>query len=391
MRAQLFNINSYIFAISFCVYFAIGFIFVSTSQLVYHPRYICDLYFGFDNAFHSTSFVRHPLLKLISEFLKFCFLKFNPTVISLLLISICSGLLSLQTVFIFKILNKIIALSQKISIWITICFALFGGQLLLSFTFDSYVFSGCFLTIFFYYFLKSEKNNQILKPQFWILGSFLIGGITITNFAKIAVISFYSRFRTIYIKWILLVTSLILGFYALFFTKVKDSLTFISSHAESKGDFLHNVINYFFGSSFLIPNINIAKINYINGEPIIAVIGTYHHRLNLIILSILLIAFILIIGRNYKDKIIQFLILSYSIDLFIHVIYGLGLREAYIFSGNYSFIWPIIIGIGFKNISKTENQKYYILFFSLIFSYIFIKNVQSLEILKVFGINFYAN
>ena len=380
-----------IFILSFCLYFTIGYYIMDGSLLVYHSNYICDLYFGFDNAFHSSSFVRHPLLKLISELLNFCFSNSNPRVISFFLIGVCSLLLSLQNVFIFKILNNIIKLSQQVSIWLSLCFALFGGQLLLSFTFDSYVFSSCFLTIFFYYFLRSENNNQFLKASFWFLGSLLVGGITISNFGKIAIVSLYSRFRIIYLKWVLLMTGIIIGFYALFYDKVIASLAFINTHTQQKGNFVRNALDYFFGSSFLIPNIQVAKINYINGEPINAIIGSYHQCFNYLLLLLLLITFLVIIGFNYKNRIIQVLVLSYSIDVFIHVIYGLGLVEAYIFNGNYNFIWPIIIGVGFKNISNVKNRIYYVLFFSLIFSYFFIKNLESLEIIKQFGLIFYPS
>lgn len=203
---RVFSIQFLVLIISFCIYGTIGFFFAYNTKLVYHPHYICDLYFGFDNALHDTSFVRHPLLKVISIVLKKLFSGLSDSSIGFILVFICSGLLAIQNLFLYKILKLIIGLSNKVSLIICLIFLGFGSNLLLSFTFDSYVFTTCFLMVLLYYFFKADKNKEPFDFKI-ILFSFLVGGITITNYFKVILLIFFSSVRRCYLSVALLIST----------------------------------------------------------------------------------------------------------------------------------------------------------------------------------------
>lgn len=386
MDNVLLRPGSMIFLISFCIYITIGFSFALNTQLVYHPSFICDLYLGFDNAFHETSFVRHPLLKVISFVLQFLFGDFNPKIISVFLVVMCSGLLAAQNVFLYKILNNILELSKQVSLAICLSFALFGSNLLLSFTFDSYVFSTCFLTIFFYYFLKSDKSKKPLKSQFFIW-SFLVGGMTITNFVKVAAVALYSSLRKFYYLKVLSILSISFITYLLFFDKVKTSVSYISNHAHIGN--VNDYLQYFFGSIFVIPNPVISQIPYVDGNLMNAVVGGYHKDFYNVLLIILFIFFLFIVLKNRKHKVIQFVMLSFCIDIFIHCIIGLGIKEAYIFSGNYAFVFPIITGVGYQSLQSVKYRNVYFCGLGILFLVFFVMNIKAVLALYQFGLNFY--
>lgn len=395
---QRFKFEFAVLMISFCVYSAIGFLFACNTQLVYHPDYICDLYYGFDNAFHTTSFVRHPLLKVFSKALNIVLDGLNSRTISFLLITICSVLLSVQNLYLYKILKEIVLLSKKISLLFTCFFCVFGNNLLLSFTFDSYVFSGCLMMMFLFYYFKAEKNVQAMTLKQLFLFSILIGGVTITNFVKVVLVSLFSVFRRSYYKVILLISGIIAIGYLAFYNKVKDSILFISSHTSIKDVFsegsnrhFRDITDYFLGSSFLIPNIKISDIYYIDGTKIDAVVGQYFSDLELLFFLILISTMFISIVKNLRNKVVQILLLCFLVDIFIHLVVGLGLREAYVFSGNYAFIFPIIMGISYQSIINRKYKRLYLYSLAILFLFSFVMNINVLLKLYQFALDFYPN
>lgn len=364
---------------SFFVSLFVGFVFACTTTLVYNPKYICDVYFGFDNSLHETSFVRHPLLKLLSLFLKQVLYRFSAENISYFIVFVCAVLLSIQNLFIYKILHKIFQLSARFSFFLSVAFAFFGVNLLSSFTFDSYVFSGCLLSVFFYFFLKAEKENLPLKMSKFLLISILVGGITVTNFAKIILVALYSSFRKFYLKSIaviLLFSSITLLF---FHQKIFNSIHFFSSHfvINQQGNF-RNSTDYFLGSPFLIPKPTLSTISYTDGSAMTAILGEHFSMVDFFVLLSILASFIFLIILNLQHKIIQLLLLSFSVDILIHLVFGLGLSEAYIFAGNYSFIFPLILGFSFKKLKNRAHQKIFIYWFLFLFALQIRSNAENL-------------
>lgn len=378
--------------ISFVFYMSVGLCFGLSAKLVYHPNYICDLYFGFDNALHEASFVRHPLLKLISKSLNLLLIGSSVKTSSVVLVTICSSLLSLQNLFIFKILNKIVGLTTTSSLWLSLFFMTFAGNLLLSFTFDSYVFTSCVLPIFFYYFFKGEKENKELSTPLFILSTVIVAGITVSNFFKILLVSFLSKFKKDYLSKLFLIGCSFLGIFIVFYDKIQASLSFMKSHLYGPSFDFSYYFQFFLGSVFVIPRVVTTRILYIDGSSIDAVIGGSYSAIfpNVLFYSLFLFL-VFIVLKNRSNIWMRFLIVSFLVDIVIHVVFGLGIHEAYIFTGNYAFIFPIIFGIGFKNISSLKFRKLYVgilMFFLVGFA---ILNSRSLYELYHFALYFYKN
>lgn len=376
-----------VFLGSMILYLIIGSIFAVNTKLVLNKEYICDLYFGFDNAFYGSSAVRHPLISVISKISEVFQLN-DSLFLSLVIVFICSLFLSFQNLFVFRILNEILKLTNRISIQIITIFAVYGANLLLSFTFDSYVFSGAILSAFFFYFLKSEKEGVPLNRTNYYLFSAIIGGVTVTNFLKVALVSVLSKFKAVYFKRLIWFFGIILVPVLLFYERVLRVLSFTLENFAKSNSFFSDAFHYFFGSIFIIPSVEAGELKYINGENFMSVIGSAHSYFESALLVLLLVLFSFIIIKNIRLKIIQFCLLFFAVDVFIHLIMKLGLSEAYIFSGNYAFLFPIILGASAMN-SKSWLEKNFQISAITIIALLLFFNLQELYHLYNFGVEFY--
>lgn len=376
-----------VFLGSMILYLIIGSIFAVNTKLVLNKEYICDLYFGFDNAFYGSSAVRHPLISVISKISEVFQLN-DSLFLSLVIVFICSLFLSFQNLFVFRILNEILKLTNRISIQIITIFAVYGANLLLSFTFDSYVFSGAILSAFFFYFLKSEKEGVPLNRTNYYLFSAIIGGVTVTNFLKVALVSVLSKFKAVYFKRLIWFFGIILVPVLLSYDKVFRVLSFTLENFAKSNSFFSDAFHYFFGSIFIIPSVEAGELKYINGENFMSVIGSAHSYFESALLVLLLVLFSFIIIKNIRLKIIQFCLLFFAVDVFIHLIMKLGLSEAYIFSGNYAFLFPIILGASAMN-SKSWLEKNFQIPAITIIALLLFFNLQELYHLYNFGVEFY--
>lgn len=376
-----------VFLGSMILYLIIGSIFAVNTKLVLNKEYICDLYFGFDNAFYGSSAVRHPLISVISKISEVFQLN-DSLFLSLVIVFICSLFLSFQNLFVFRILNEILKLTNRISIQIITIFAVYGANLLLSFTFDSYVFSGAILSAFFFYFLKSEKEGVPLNRTNYYLFSAIIGGVTVTNFLKVALVSVLSKFKAVYFKRLIWFFGIILVPVLLSYDKVFRVLSFTLENFAKSNSFFSDAFHYFFGSIFIIPSVEAGELKYINGENFMSVIGSAHSYFESALLVLLLVLFSFIIIKNIRLKIIQFCLSFFVVDVFIHLIMKLGLSEAYIFSGNYAFLFPIILGASAMN-SKSWLEKNFQISAITIIALLLFFNLQELYHLYNFGVEFY--
>lgn len=334
-----------IFLSSLCFYGLAAFWMTYNTQLALHPKYIHDLYLGFDNAFQNTSAVRHPLLKTFCIFLqKITVFVSKP---EYLLNVICCFSLALQNLFIFKYLTKITKLTLYQSVLIILFYSGFSSNFILSFTFESYVFSTMLLPIFFYFnaLYQSKKNISIVY-----LFSFLIGGITITNGLKVLVVSFYKKPKILLRN--LFILSILAEFIFLIFRDfIQNSILHSMQFLKSGTSYLSDIYYLFLGGSVVFPKLEIENLIYENSDSISIITGKYPDFLSLKTLIIANVLFLLILAvkKNFKNAFLQVLLISFSIDVIIHCVFRLGLNEAHIFGGNFIFIYPLILGYLLKN------------------------------------------
>lgn len=379
---KLSKSESLIFLSSLCFYGLAAFWMTYNTQLALHPKYIHDLYLGFDNAFQNTSAVRHPLLKTFCIFLqKIAVFVSKP---EYLLNVICCFSIALQNLFIFKYLTKITKLTLYQSVLIILFYSGFSSNLILSFTFESYVFSTMLLPIFFYFnALHQDKKNIFIVYLF----SFLIGGITITNGLKVLVVSFYKKPKVLLRN--LFISSVLAGIIFLIFRDfIQNSILHSMQFLKSGTSYLSDIYYLFLGGSVVFPKLEIENLIYENSGSINIIIGKYPDFLSLKTLIIANVLFLLILAvkKNFKNAFLRVLLISFSIDVIIHCVFRLGLNEAHIFGGNFIFIYPLILGCLLKNsTNKTLTINIIILTFLIYFV-----NLKDWLFILEFGKTFYT-
>lgn len=375
-----------IFLFSWGFYAFIGGIFASETLLPLHQDYIHDLYWGFDNAYLNTSVVRHPLLKIFTILLGKVL--FFTTYQAIFLIMICSFLLALQQVFVYKYLTQIIHLSRRVTLWILLFYLGTSQQLILSFTFESYTFSTCFLSIFLYFHAYYHQKKGATLPTKWFYTFFvLIGGITITNGIKVLLITYRENQQQLlkYLGIILLVCLLIS---TIFWDKILNSLFHSTQFLKSGEHYFADVFYLFLGGSVVFPQIKIGKLLYEDIEQIFVLYATYpsFFSLKTLVITHLLLLLVYSVIKNFRNRLVNSLLILFGADVFIHCILRLGLNEAQIFGGNYTIIYPLLLGYLFK---KEYNHQ--LLFYQLILLIILIYyiNFQDLHTIFHFGKTYY--
>lgn len=374
-----------IFSLSCIFYGLIGGWFSLYTLLPLHPKYIHDLYLGFDNTFQNTSFVRHPLLKILSILLnKLSIFIPNP---EFLLVGICIFLLSVQNIFIYYYLVRIIQITKRNAILILLIFLGFSSNLILSFTFESYTFSTCFISIFLYYHAKFQKKNKIL-PFHWFSAFFiLIGGITITNGIKVLLVSFYKTPKVL-LKYSTIISIcfgiVCIALYPLIYASISHSSQFLVSGEQ----YISDIFYLFLGGSVVFPNIEIHNLPYENKESIIGLIATYPNFISIKSFIIFNVLILLLTSAiiYFRNKLVFSLLLFFSIDIFIHCILKFGLNESQIFGGNFIAIYPLLMGYLLKN--QSRNHIFFLYLFILGVA-IYFCNFQDLYKIADFAKTFY--
>mgnify|MGYP003440654372 CR=1 FL=1 len=115
----------------------------------------------------------------------------------------------------------------------------------------------------------------------------------------------------------------------------------------NSNDFLKELFYFFWGSIFIIPKVSIIYDYYINGELFYHVIGNYQDFAQSLLLVFITIVISYIVIKNWRVRLVKILLGLFSIDFFIFGILGFGLHEAYIFPGNYQFVFPLLLGVHF--------------------------------------------
>lgn len=101
-------------------------------------------------------------------------------------------------------------------------------------------------------------------------------------------------------------------------------------------------ISYFFGGNVLIPSLKIGTGYWgIKTPAIVPELYKFVYQY-IVVLSLLIMCLIGVI-KNYKEKLLQIIILMFAVDLFYLVIMKVGLVESFIYGGHFIFMIPIIL------------------------------------------------
>ena len=365
-----------IFLFFVIVYGANAWFIAENFRIIYDDRIPWDGYFSFDNrAIVQTGggFERHPLSNYFFDQIRNFALWISgnryDSVFRLVLALFSTVVISLANVQIFKYLNNIIKLPLKISLLILAFYGLFVTNILLSFTPETYTYTLLFLSIFNYYSAKKIKEGKPISFAATIFGSVFIGGLTITNIVKVYIPFLFEK--KIFWNWkkigwaVAKIATSVMVFLFLFMLRLNFNFQNFLNKTEEQYDKFSKpkvtplwdmITSWFFGGNVLFSNYEIRdyhtkdKTFYYKA----LFMDVYTSAIPYFFIGLILLIVILSVVKNYKNKLIWILVISFSIDILIHCVLKFGLHTSYIYGGHFVFVYPLLLGwLFFSYRSKT--------------------------------------
>ena len=355
-----------IFLFFVIVYGANAWFIAENFRIVYDDRIPWDGYFSFDNrAIVQTGggFERHPLSNYFFDQIRNFALWISgnryDSVFRLVLALFSTVVISLANVQIFKYLNNIIKLPLKISLLILAFYGLFVTNILLSFTPETYTYTLLFLSIFNYYMAKKIKEEKSVSFAATIFGSVFIGGLTITNIVKVYIPFLFEK--KIFWNWkkigwaVAKIATSVMVFLFLFMLRLNFNFQNFLNKTEEQYDKFSKpkitplwdmITSWFFGGNVLFSNFEIRdyhtkdKTFYYKA----LFMDVYTSAIPYFFIGLILLIVILSVVKNYKNKLIWILVISFSIDILIHCVLKFGLHTSYIYGGHFVFVYPLLLG-----------------------------------------------
>ena len=365
-----------IFLFFVILYGANAWFIAENFRIIYDDRIPWDGYFSFDNrAIVQTGggFERHPLSNYFFDQIRNFALWISgnryDSVFRLVLALFSTVVISLANVQIFKYLNNIIKLPLKISLLILAFYGLFVTNILLSFTPETYTYTLLFLSIFNYYSAKKIKEEKSVSFAATIFGSVFIGGLTITNIVKVYIPFLFEK--KIFWNWkkigwaVAKIATSVMVFVFLFMLRLNFNFQNFLNKTEEQYDKFSKpkvtplwdmITSWFFGGNVLFSNYEIRdyhtkdKTFYYKA----LFMDVYTSAIPYFFIGLILLIVILSVVKNYKNKLIWILVISFSIDILIHCVLKFGLHTSYIYGGHFVFVYPLLLGwLFFSYRSKT--------------------------------------
>lgn len=359
------------------LYSSYSFILALGTSIIDYKDLLYDVYFSFDNPIiYREGYVYlegHPLMM----FMAMPFITIGNVLAALLgykaktvfLSFLCTILISLSIVYVYRYLTEIIELKGNIAYLLIAFFAFTSTNLILSFTPESFTITSFFFsyTIYYYsYCIKKRKPVRLLSNTFFAV---ILGGITITNFIKgIIPILFTGDNKKTIIRKILIIGSIFFVI-VLWIHLQYDFISLIKMRLSgnisipARGNIFERIFDWLFAAPLFFPGVIMQDI-HIDGLIFNAIsLDFYHHWWQYLFAVSILVILGYSLFKNYKNKFVLIILSSLLVDIFIHVIIRYGLRDGFIYGGHWVFFVPLLFGWLYKSIEEERNKK--ILLYSL--------------------------
>jgi len=354
-----------LFYSSYSILLAINTSIIDYKDLLY------DVYFSFDNPIiYRQGYVYlegHPLMM----FMTMPFIYLGNILAGILgykaktvfLTFLCTLLISFSIIYVHRYLTKIVELKGYIVYLLIILFGFTSTNLILCFTPESFTITTFFLsfTIWFYSdYIKRGKGIRLASNTFFAV---ILGGITITNFAKgIIPMLFTNDSKKVMIRKIILVSA-IFSVIIIWMQIQYDFLSLIQNRltgnisVPARGNYFEKLFEWLYAGPIFFPDIMLLEIK-IDGVPFDSIsIDFYHYWWQYLFAISLFIILAYSLYKNYKNGLVQIIMLLLLEDILIHGLIRYGIRDAFIYGGHWVFLVPFIIGWGYKSIEKDKNKK----------------------------------
>ncbi|WP_257468805.1 DUF6080 domain-containing protein [Chryseobacterium sp. D764] len=334
-------------------------------RIIFDSRIPWDAYFSFDNKsilMTGGSFERHPLsyyfFNWVREFSLFISGGKMDTNFRLTLAWLSNIIISLNIVQVFKYLKNIICLPLWLSVLIILFFGVFSTNIILSFTPENFTYTLFLLSLYNYYaaikLRKEEKTPAIALS----LAGITIGGLTITNFIKVFIPLLFEK--NLFRDWkkfgnaVFKVTIAVICFVLLYLNRIDFKYQNIFSKTNQQYEKFSNVesmptwdmiLSFFFGGNILFPGFIISDKHNMKGFDFKGLyMDLYSSAFPYFFITILLTLIIWSYFKNFKNKWVQVIAISFFVDIVIHCVMRFGLHTSSIYGGHFVFVYPLLLG-----------------------------------------------
>ncbi|WP_317174678.1 DUF6080 domain-containing protein [Chryseobacterium antibioticum] len=345
-------------------------------RIIFDSRIPWDAYFSFDNkaiVMTGGSFERHPLAYYFFNWVREFSLLISggkmDTTFRLTLAWLSNTAISLCMVQIFKYLKNITGLPLTISLLIILFFGAFSTNIILSFTPENFTYTLLLLSIYNYYAAVKIKRDEKMPGSALTLAGITIGGLTITNLVKVFIPVLFEK--DLFRSWkkfgnaVFRVALTMVCFVFLYLLRIDFKYENIFSKTNQQYEKFSNVesipdwdmmLSYFFGGSVLFPSFMTTDKHNMKGFDFKGLLmepysSSFCYAFIIGLLALILWSYF----KNFKNKLMQILAISFLIDIVIHCIMRFGLHTSYIYGGHFVFVYPLLLGWLFN--SYRSHQK----------------------------------
>ena len=334
-------------------------------RIVFDNRIPWDAYFSFDNraiVMTGGGFERHPLSNYFFDWIRnfaYFFSNGNKNEIFRHVLALCSAAtVSLSMLQVFKYLKNIIRLPLMFCILLLLLFGFFTTNILLSFTPETYTYT-LFVLVFFNHYaalkLRNEKKIPITALTF---AGVAVGGLTITNIVKVYIPVLFEKhlfnnFKKIANAFLRVSISTIVFVFLYLYRLNFDWQKIFSKTGEQYEKFSKPkvtpvwdmIYSWFFGGNMLFPGFVIRDYHNKKGFEYKALfMDVYQSWVPYFFVGLMLSLMVWSWLKNWKNRFVNILMLSFLIDIIIHVFLKFGLHTSYIYGGHFIFVVPLILG-----------------------------------------------
>lgn len=366
-------------------------------RIIFDSRIPWDAYFSFDNKsilMTGGSFERHPLayyfFNWIREFCLFISEGKMDVTFRMTLAWLSNIIITLNVVQIFKYLKNIIRLPLAYSLLIILFFGIFSTNIILSFTPENFTYTLFLLSLYNHYSAIKLRREEKTPAAALSLASITIGGLTITNIVKVFIPVFFEK--GLFKSWKKIGSAIVRGTIAiiiyilLYLYRINFKYENIFSKTNQQYEKFSNVesmptwdmiLSFFFGGNILFPSFILSDKHNMKGFNFKGIyMDLYSSVFSYIFIALLLILISWSYLKNFKNKWVQVIMISFIFDILIHCIMRFGLHTSYIYGGHFVFVYPLLIGwLFYAYRSSAKTMGFLTLIVSLLFVYLFANNL----------------
>ena len=366
-------------------------------RIIFDSRIPWDAYFSFDNkaiVMTGGSFERHPLSYYFFNWIRALSLFISDgkmdTTFRLTLAWFSNIAISLSIVQVFKYVKNIIQLPLKITLPIILFFGIFSTNIILSFTPENFTYTLFLLALYNHYAAIKIRKEEKIPGSALVLAGISVGGLTITNIIKVFIPILFEK--NLFKDWkklgnaVLRVSTACICYILLYLNRIDFKYQNIFSKTNQQYEKFSNVestpiwdmiLSFFFGGNILFPGFIISDKNNMKGFAYKGLfMDVYSSFIPYFFITVLLILLCWSYLKNFKNKLVQILVLSFFFDIIIHCFMRFGLHTSYIYGGHFIFVYPLLLGWLFYSYkSSPKILSFLLLTISILFVYLLVNNI----------------